>query len=239
MSNFSPEDLVKNLAASRELSREFHDFAISPVRDRILRMARRNLKNILKDCNISVLLRRKSLLVQPKSSVLLRALLNGGTIKELNAIARNLGFLSLEICYDNINLEVNTFMSKDYIKIAPADGRNRDLAIRCFECEYSCSIVEVKNSICWLTNQEPTFKFTNLDPSQYLGKRVDDLWIPEETERLYKYLNRDGSVDNFEYDGYRKIDVLQGLFIPKRFSASFELVEYMGRLCRLGEFKFK
>lgn len=108
------------------------------------------------------------------------------------------------------------------------------------EVPYSASVVRLHDSVCLFTNNEQHRLFTGLDPAEYLGRSVANLWIPEETERLLKYLDRDGQVVEYEYTGYRKIDIIQGIQRPIAFVGDFWVVEdFFGHRCRVGLFRFK
>lgn len=117
-------------------------------------------------------------------------------------------------------------------------SRDKDLLIEACESPHSVTIVRLNDSVCLFSNGEQTRKFTDLDPTIYLGTSVANLWIPHEQERLFVYLGRDGFVDEFTYKGYRKIDAIKGIYNPVDLCADFRIVDYMGHRCRIGHFRF-
>lgn len=239
------EQVVRECEEAWILSRQLHQTIAGLVRE----PAKRPLKQLLEGCKIAILPDAGELMIELPVAAQDKALglFLRSRLRELARIANSLALCRIIITGTDFGIaafsvsELHRGSSSTMIQnnVHNSAEINKTLALECFDSPYSCTIVRLSDAVCLLTNQEPHRAFTGLDPTSYLGISVANLWIAEENERLMKYLQRDGQVTEFEYRGFRRKDVLQGIYTPVEFSADFRKVIYMNHECRFSTFRFK
>jgi PAS domain-containing protein len=243
MSNFNPsdDDLAKEIS-----SRIAKDYPESQLLRHFLTLVYKlygELFELLAKCRLFVY--GKDLLINcPQENIAIELWQNREFMAHL---AKSLAFKRIVIMQGGGNWLINSRYSSSFnptiekknIEIMLTENRpDRDLFIELEDSNMSAAItsqaadgpfkIQAKHEEKILYCNRAIEASTGIPSYEWIGRRADELWIPSELEKLYKYLELDRELRDYHYQALRAID---GSIAD--FCGHFKWVIFRGIPCRV------
>ena len=119
-------------------------------------------------------------------------------------------------------------------------SKEKEIMEELYESPYHKTVVtRTGGKVLICSPQLQTREFCELDSVHIIGQNAKKVWLSQEWEKREEYLARDGFINNFEYEGYRLVEV-EREENPQlhKFVGDFRLVQFYEAECILGTFRF-
>ena len=191
-------------------------------------------KELLSRCRIAIEPLNNQLLIESRGAELEISIHSEDWKECMEQLLKKLELTSAKILKEGKLTEVVSMNALGFLY-----SQEKEIMEELYESPYHKTVVTRKGGkvlIC--SPQLQTRAFCELDSVSIIGNNAKEVWLPEEWDKRDEYLAKDGFINNYVYDGYRRVEVEKGNPQLHKFVGDFRLVKFYDTECILSTFRF-
>lgn len=191
-------------------------------------------KELLSRCKIAIEPLKKELLIELKGAELEISIHLEDWKGSIEQLLEKLELTNAKILKKGKLTEIVSMNALGFLS-----SQEKEIMEELYESPYHKTVVtRTGGKVLICSPQLQTRAFCELDSTHIIGQNAKKVWLPEEWDKRDEYLAKDGVVNNFEYEGYRLVEVEKGNPQLHKFVGDFRLVEFYDTECILSTFRF-